>query len=170
MSSTTTLNTYAHSCTHASRTQRTRSTGGSGEPNRSLCGNPHPGNRPPAPSRSARGSGANRAPVASAESMTTCGPGVLPHHQRPAHGPECVRKDRGRVRNEAGGADPGEEEEIAAAKEPGNRIIWQVDQAIRLIAQTGLGGKMSRRPVIFLSVACSVVTNKWRNSTCPKLL
>ena len=40
-----------------------------------------------------------------------------PHHQRPAHGPECVRKDRGRVRNEAGGADPEIKEEIAAAKE-----------------------------------------------------
>ena len=29
---------------------------------------------------------------------------------------------------------------------------------------------MSRRPVIFLSVACSVVKDKWRNSICPKLL
>ena len=34
---------------------------------------------------------------------------LLPHLQWPAHGPECVRKDRGRVRNEAGGADPGDE-------------------------------------------------------------
>ena len=29
---------------------------------------------------------------------------------------------------------------------------------------------MSRRPVIFLSVACSVVKGKWQNSICPKLL
>ena len=29
---------------------------------------------------------------------------------------------------------------------------------------------MSRRPVIFLSVACSVDKDKWRNSICPKLL
>ena len=64
--------------TPCGRARRTRSTGGSGEPNRSPCGNQHPGNWSPAPSRPARDSGANRAPDVSAKSTTTCGRAVTP--------------------------------------------------------------------------------------------
>ena len=64
--------------TPCGRARRTRSTGGSGEPNRNPDKSPCPRNPSPVPSKPTRDSGANQAPDALAKSMTTCGRAVTP--------------------------------------------------------------------------------------------
>ncbi len=73
VSSATTLNTYTHVTDAMRQSAADKIDRGIGraEP-KPICGNQHPGNQPPAPSRPTRDSGANRAPDVSAESMTTC--------------------------------------------------------------------------------------------------
>ena len=97
VSSSTTLNIYAHVTDEMQRLPQPRSTVGSSKarPPKRLTRRQET-LRPPSSSPT-KASAASRAPAVSARSMTTSGRPILPRHQWKAHGPECLHENGNRV-------------------------------------------------------------------------
>ena len=96
VSSTTTLNTYTHITDAMRQSAADKIDRGSERRSQKITGR-HPKKLAPSTFQATRDSGANRAPAVPARSMTTCGGALLPHCQRPAHGPERLRENGSRV-------------------------------------------------------------------------